>query len=93
MTIPSDQQTSQQPLEQSSQKGEIDQNGKKLNLEIKIENDLIIFYLSSIDFNNFKGSLTLEEIISQVPALEDYNIQEVFEIINEQKIEDYSLIE
>ena len=28
-----------------------------------------------------------------MPAFEDYNIQEVFEIINEQKIENYSLIE
>ena len=78
---------------QTTEKEEIEFNGNKLKLEKKLENDSINFYLSSNSFKDFKGSLSLEDIISKIPAFEDYNIQEALDIINEVKPDKYTLIE
>ena len=40
-----------------------------------------------------KGSISLESIISQIPAFEDYTIQEVYEVIKELASDKYSLTE
>ena len=78
---------------QPAGKIEIKFNNHKLNLDKKFENDMINFYLTSISFKDFKGSLSLDDIVSKIPAFEDYNLQESFDIINEIKPDQYSLIE
>ena len=78
---------------QPAGKIEIKFNNHKLNLDKKLENDMINFYLTSISFKDFKGSLSLDDIVSKIPAFEDYNLQESFDIINEIKPDQYSLIE
>ena len=81
------------PPQISFQESSLFFKGKKFKLEKKVEDDLIKIYLASEDFKNFKGSISLKEIVSQIPIFEDYNIQEVFDIIDELKSENYSLIE
>ena len=78
--------------QQELQQLEIDFNGKKLQLEKNFEKNSVDIYLTSYN-KNFRGSVVLEEIVSQIPLFEDYNIQEVFDVIKEQKLENYSLIE
>ena len=85
----SDNSTPSQPAE----KIQIEFNSHKINIDKKLENDSINFYLSSTSFKDFKGSLTLDDIVSNIPAFEDYNIQESFDIINEIKPDQYSLTE
>lgn len=85
----SDNSTPSQPAE----KIQIEFNSHKINIDKKLENDSINFYLSSTSFKDFKGSLTLDDIVSKIPAFEDYNIQESFDIINEIKPDQYSLTE
>ena len=85
----SDNSTPSQPAE----KIQIEFNSHKINIDKKLENDSINFYLSSTSFKDFKGSLTLDDIVSKIPAFEDYNIQESFDIINEIKADKYSLTE
>jgi len=85
----SDNSTPSQPAE----KIQIEFNSHKINIDKKLENDSINFYLSSTYFKDFKGSLTLDDIVSKIPAFEDYNIQESFDIINEIKPDQYSLTE
>ena len=85
----SDNSTPSQPAE----KIQIEFDSHKLNIDKKLENDSINFYLSSTSFKDFKGSLTLDDIVSKIPAFEDYNIQESFDIINEIKPDQYSLTE
>ena len=85
----SDSSTPSQPAE----KIQIEFNSHKINIDKKLENDSINFYLSSTSFKDFKGSLTLDDIVSKIPAFEDYNIQESFDIINEIKPDQYSLTE
>ena len=85
----SDNSTPSQPAE----KIQIEFDSHKINIDKKLENDSINFYLSSTSFKDFKGSLTLDDIVSKIPAFEDYNIQESFDIINEIKPDQYSLTE
>ena len=85
----SDNSTPSQPAE----KIQIEFDSHKINIDKKLENDSINFYLSSTSFKDFKGSLTLDDIVSKIPAFEDYNIQESFDIIKEIKPDQYSLTE
>ena len=78
---------------QAAEKIQIEFDSHKINIDKKLENDSINFYLSSTSFKDFKGSLTLDDIVSKIPAFEDYNIQESFDIINEIKSDQYSLTE
>ena len=72
---------------------EIEFNSYKFNIEIKIEANCINFFILSNNFKNFQGSLSLEEIISQISLFEDYNIQEIYEILNELNSEKFILNE
>ena len=78
---------------QPAEKIQIEFDSHKINIDKKLENDSINFHLSSTSFKDFKGSLTLDDIVSKIPAFEDYNIQESFDIINEIKPDQYSLTE
>ncbi len=59
-------------------KGDVEFKGKKYKLEKKLENNAVSFYFESEDCKNFKGSLSLEETISQISLFKDYNIEEIF---------------
>lgn len=72
---------------------EIEFNSYKFNIEIKIEANCINFFILSNNFKNFQGCLSLEEIISQISLFEDYNIQEIYEILNELNSEKFILNE
>ena len=72
---------------------EIEFNSYKFNIEIKIESNYLNFFIISNNFKNFQGSLSLEEIISQISLFEDYNIQETYEILKELKSENFILNE
>ena len=72
---------------------EIEFNSYKFNIEIKIESNYINFFIISNNFKNFQGSLSLEEIISQISLFEDYNIQEICEILKELNSEKFILNE
>ena len=72
---------------------EIEFNSYKFNIEIKIESNYINFFILSNNFKNFQGSLSLEEIISQISLFEDYNIQEIYEILKELNSEKFILNE
>ena len=72
---------------------EIEFNSYKFNIEIKIESNYINFFIISNNFKNFQGSLSLEEIISQISLFEDYNIQEIYEILKELNSEKFILNE
>ena len=74
-------------------KFEIDFNEHKFKLETKLENEKINFILTSENFKSLKGTLSLEQIISQVPLFEDNNLEESYEIINDLKSSNFSLIE
>ena len=68
--------------QQELQQLEIDFNGKKLQLEKNFEKNSVDIYLTSYN-KNFRGRVVLEEIVSQIPLFEDYNIQEVFDVIKD----------
>ena len=72
---------------------EIEFNSYKFNIEIKIESNYINFFIISNNFKNFQGSLSLEEIITQISLFEDYNIQEIYEILKELNSEKFILNE
>ena len=72
---------------------EIEFNSYKFNIEIKIESNCINFFILSHNFKNFQGCLSFEEIISQISLFEDYNIQEIYEILKELNSEKFILNE
>ena len=72
---------------------DVEFNSYKFNIEIKIESNYINFFILSNNYKNFKGCLSLEEIISQISLFEDYNIQETYEILKELKSENFILNE
>ena len=72
---------------------EINFNGKNIKVISKIEKGSIEFFLSLTEFKNLKGCISLESIISKIPAFEDYTIQEVYEVIKELTSDKYSLAE
>ena len=83
-----------QQTSKDGDKIEMQFDGNKFILEKKLENNLINFNLSSLSFKNFKASLSLEDAISKFIAFEDYDLQECFDILNEDiKPEDFSLTE
>ena len=72
---------------------EINFNGKNIKVKSKIEKGSIEFFLTLTEFKNLKGSISLELIVSQMPAFEDYTIQEVYEVIKELASDKYLLTE
>ena len=78
---------------QSNPSTMINFEGKKLFLKIKVENDNVCIYLTSKDFKNLKGSLSLENAKSQIHAFEDFTIQEVSNAMNGLQSEKHSLKE
>ena len=78
---------------QSNPSTMINFEGKKLFLKIKVENDNVCIYLTSKDFKNLKGSLSLENAKSQIHAFEDFTIQEVSNAMNGLQPEKHSLKE
>ena len=72
---------------------EINFNGKNIKFKSKIEKGSIEFFLTLTEFKNLKESISLESIIYQIPAFEDYTIQEVYEVIKELISDKYSLTE
>ena len=52
------------PTKSDNQSNEINFEGTKFKLDIKLEKDQINFYLLSEDSTNLKGGLSLDEIIS-----------------------------
>ena len=72
---------------------DVEFNSYKFNIEIKIESNYINFFIISNNFKNFQGSLSLEEIITQISLFEDYNIQEIYEILKELNSEKFILNE
>ena len=71
---------------------EINLEGKIYKLDIKTENDTLIFTLSLGEFKSFKGKINLESIIEQIPLLEDSTIEECLEVINDITSENFEII-
>ena len=78
---------------QSDKSTMIDFEGKKLLLKIQVEKGKVYIYLTSKDFKNLKGSLSLENAKSQIHAFEDFTIQEVSNAMNGLQPEKHSLKE
>lgn len=57
--------------------------GKNIECHCKPEGDLIKVELFSDSFKRFEGEISLKAIIEQIPLLEEYSLEEVYEVINE----------
>lgn len=79
--------------EEKNQSTEINFKRKKFLFKIILEKDNICFYLTSKDFKNLKGNLSLEKAISQIHSFEIFSIQEVFNAVKDLAHEKYSLSE
>lgn len=65
--------------------------GKNIECHCKPEGDLIKVELFSDSFKRFEGEIPLKGIIEQIPLLEEYSLEEVYEVINEQDSENFVL--
>ena len=71
---------------------EIYNEGKKYICKIKIEDELIQTDIYLDKELKYKGKIFLEKIQSQIKAFFEYNINEIFEEINQLKSQDFSII-
>ena len=71
---------------------EIKKEGNKYNCKIEIIEQLIQTNIFLSDKLKFKGNIFLEKIQSQIKAFFDYNLNEIFEEINQLNSNNFSII-
>ena len=71
---------------------EINNEGKKYICKIELMEELIQAYLFSDNKIKYKGNIFLEKIQSQIKAFFDFNINEIFEEINQLNTNNFSII-
>ena len=57
-----------------------------------VSNDLIICKIYKEDFLNFQGKLSLKEVYSQIPALDEYSMEELFKVLNALEKDKFEII-
>ena len=66
---------------------------KSYSCEIKAENnESITIKIYQDSLQNFEGKITLKEIYSQIPAFDDYTMEELFNILNDLEKESLELL-
>ena len=74
-------------------KTQIDFDGKSYACEISPENnESIICKIYQDGLLNFVGKLSLKEIYSQIPAFDEYSMEEIFNVLNDIEKDKFEII-
>ena len=74
-------------------KTELNYEGQLYSCELSSEtSESLICKIYKHDFLNFEGKLTLKEIFSQIPAFDEYSMEEVFTILKDLEKDKFEMI-
>ena len=74
-------------------KTQIDFDGKLFSCEISPgNNESLKCKIYQDDFLNFEGKLSLKELYSQIPAFDEYSMEEIFNVLNDIEKDKFEII-